>query len=277
MFRATISSSSLKEIVDALKVVSDNYTIIDISKDNMKTKLIDNANVLMANATIPAESFSQYPMDCEPFQMAPELYRISKFVDSVDDYGRNEETIWLEYDPAEYTLCLTSKYMCTLQKYISPGQVRGSPRVLNLDWAGHATINAEDFVRAIKAMGTMAIPEEGVGCDYVELCISPLHTMGTEAKFNMDAKFDEGKKGNDELGFEKLSMQGEPISTSKKVKSKFSIDYLIDMVPVIEKVEKIDILLGTDIPAKFKFTLPKSETIMEYTYACRAEEPGQKV
>ncbi len=275
MFLATISSSSLKEIVDALNVVSDNYIIIDVSKENMKTRLIDCANVLMLNATIPAESFSKYPMDCEQFQMAPELYRISKFLDSVDDRGRNEETIYLEYNPDEYTLYLTSKYMSTLQKYISPSRVRGSPKLLNLDWAGRATIDAEDFVRAVKAMSTTATVEGADGCDYVELSISPLHTMGTEAKFNMDAKFDDGKKGNDELGFEKLNMQGQLISTSKEVKSKFSIDYLMDMVPTIEKVEKIDILLGTDIPVKFKFTLPKSRTLMEYTYACRAEQPGQ--
>lgn len=274
MFNASILSSSLKEIVDALKVNSDFDILVHASPDGLRTRFVDPANVFMVNASIPGTAFNKYPIDTE-LQMAIELCRLSTFVDSVDEDGQNEEIIRVEYDEINHTLCLTSRYMSTGQKQVVPYQVRGEPKQPNLDWQGKAIINDDDFVRAIKAMYKMKAPEGLEGCDYVEMGVRPLHTMGNEGIFYMHAKFYQGKKDFDNFGFEKISTDSEPILASKEVKSMFNIDYLERMVHGLSTTGNIEILLGTNIPAKFKVTLPKSGTIIEYTYSC-GEVPGDK-
>lgn len=273
MFNASISSSSLKEIVNALKVKSDFDILVHATPDGLRTRFIDVANVFMVNANIPDTVFNKYPIDPE-LQMAIELARLSTFVDSVDEDGQNEEIIRLEYDEINHTLCLTSRNMSTVQKQVTPYQMRGSPKQLHLDWQGKATISADDFVRAVNAMYKMKAPEGLDGCDYVEMGVRPLHPTDKEGIFYMDAKFDKGKKDFDEFGFEKLCTDSEPILTGKEVKSMFSIDYLKYMVQSLTTTGNIEILLGTDIPVKFKFTLPKSGAIIEYTCACRVETEG---
>ena len=270
MFNASILSSSLKEIVDVLKVKSDFDILVHGTPDGLRTRFIDVANVFMVDANIPDTAFNKYPIDVE-LHMAIELSRLSTFVDSVDEDGRNEEIIRLEYDEINHTLCLTSRYMSTVQKQVTPYQMRSSPKRLHLDWQGMASISADDFVRAVNAMYKMKAPEGLDGCDYVEMGVRPLHSTGKEGIFYMEAKFDKGKKDFDEFGFKKLCTDSEPISISKEVKSMFSIDYLECMVHSLSTTGNIEILLGTDIPVKFKFTLPKSGAIIEYTYACRDE------
>ena len=86
MFKATILSSYLKEIVDALKVRSDYDILIHALPEGLRTRFVDPANVFMVDAKIPDTAFDEYSVKTE-LQMAFELSRLSTFVNPVDDYG----------------------------------------------------------------------------------------------------------------------------------------------------------------------------------------------
>ena len=276
MFDARISSDSLKEIVDALKVITDSSIRISASEKGLRTRCINPANVLMVDAKVPEYAFNSYPdMGGNELEMSIDLSRLSTFVDSVDDRGENEEDIRLEYDETDNTLRLTSDYMSTVQEQVPPVNIRGTPIQIKSEWVGTARINAEDFVRAINAMYRLQASEYYGGSEFVLMGIKPIHTMGKEGTFYMEAVFDGAKKPYDPLRFEKTSSVGEPISTTKEISSLLSIDHLTDICETVKKTENIEISVGDDYPAKYHVLLPKSNTELEYIQAPRVVIGGE--
>lgn len=256
MLKFLIGSDNLEEIVKALTVV-DETIVISASPEGLDIIKSDAMEVIMVETKIHKERFREY-QEKDTESIALDFGRILRFVEGVNDSGTNMEAISAEYNERDRSFKLKSKCMSTKQELDDPASVRKSVKHIDLDSEGLATIDAQDFARAISTM----LKAE---CDYVIMGIKKTGGEHGRGLFYMENT--EGEI----IRMEVESGDNKHIWAQKDIESLFRIDYVNGIIETAKKsgTPEVDIALGTDMPARFSFKLPKTGATVIYTLSHR--------
>jgi proliferating cell nuclear antigen len=129
----------------------------------------------------------------------------------------------IEFGGLEYTLAL-----------IDPDSIRQEPDIPDLDLPARVVLEGSDIDRAVRAADMVS--------DHVELIVDAddeifrVHAEGDTDNVDLDL-------GRDDL----IDLE------AGAADSLFSLDYLKDLNKAIPKDAEVEILLGEDFPAKFKY------------------------
>lgn len=231
--------------IEALSKIADEGTF-SILRDGIKLRVMDPAHVCMIDFHMKTKAFSEYPFK-EPLKMPLDI----KHYKTIIHQAKMDEDVALvlgEIDPKavetrnlfseQYlkTIISNDDYSRSFTTYLPRDVNDDELSLLSLVYPGRIEINPYIMKRAVKDASMLS--------DYVAISLddSGFHLMsnGDLGRFNMDMALDK-------LPFFERAKGSE-------AKSMFSLEYILDIMFAATVCDKLEILLGYDIPITFRFT-----------------------
>ncbi|MHC1635357.1 MAG: DNA polymerase sliding clamp, partial [Candidatus Methanospirareceae archaeon] len=146
MFKAKIDVGVLRECIEAITAVVDEG-VLRISKEGLRLKAVDPANVAMVAFELQRDAFDPYIFENE---MEVEIgVDFTKMLSIFGIGGRGE--VELELDEEKHNLSIRMGSLSYTMSLIEPSAMRGEPKVPDLEFPVQIIVSAEEFRRAIKA------------------------------------------------------------------------------------------------------------------------------
>lgn len=223
-FRLIAPASDLLEFINSMDVLVHEAKI-HVTDDGLTSRVVDPANVAMADVELAADTFESY--DPHNGVIGVNLERfidVLGMVDSDDlvEIYLDEETrkLHITCSGLEYTLAL-----------IDPDSIREEPDIPDLDLEAEVVADASDIQRGIKA-GDMV-------SDHVAFAVDE-----TDAVFRIEAEGD-----TDDVVFD-LEREDLVDLDAGPAYSLFSLDYLKDIQKALDGDDEVTIELGEEFPMK---------------------------
>lgn len=236
-----IKKTRILAFIDAVAAIATECRVW-LKSDGLTSRAVDTANVAMVQATLPKEAFLEYTHNGKMEILGLDLLKLKTAIGLMKEGDLTITTeggrirIWDgKYDYGNMLLDLST--------------IRKDPNPPELNLPAAVTIDAREFVDAIRAMGM----------------------IGDKVRFSLKNKtlslFTEGN--TDALT---KDLEGEPVASlgDAAVKSLFSSDYLKEIGRVVKGSEKVTIAMSNDHPIRMECTV--DEIALEYLIAPRIEE-----
>ena len=245
-FSAIIPVGTLSDALSPIHALVDECKI-RLTDDGLSIRVVDPANVAMADVSLDAAAFESYDADGGSGVIGLNLERLTDVL-SMGGKGDlvsltlNEETRKLDIhiDGLSYTLAL-----------IDTDTIRQEPDLPDLDLPARIVLTGDDIDYGIKAAGLVS--------DYISLAADDdaqeFHIRAEGDIDDVDLAF-----GNDDL----LSA-----SVDSAAESSFSLDYLKDMSSPMGNDTTVSVLLGTEFPVKFRYSLSNGHVEVQNMLAPR--------
>ena len=226
-FSAIIEADRLDQTINTLNVIVDESRI-HLNELGLRLAAVDPANVAMDETNVTEDAFESYQADGGV--LGVDLSKLADVVSMADkddliQMALDPETrkLLIEFGGLEYTLAL-----------IDPDSIRQEPDIPDLDLPARVVLEGSDIDRAVRAADMVS--------DHVELIVDAndeifrVHAEGDTDDVDLEL-------GRDDL----IDLE------AGAADSLFSLDYLKDLNKAIPKDAEVEILLGEDFPAKFKY------------------------
>lgn len=222
---------TIRPVADLLNALVEEVKLT-LSEDGLRTTYVDAANVAIGSLHVrPAafESFDATGEETVGFSTADFRSLISDARMST----RTNDAVELEIDADATLVTIEKEYTeTTVRKTdsllnIDPDSVRQEPDPPALDLPAEATVDVEAFHDVVT----------GMAHDYVDLAVDDGHLIATSAR---DA----------EMGRNKTLADFGAVAAGDDVRSKFSLNYLTDIVAALKKakVAEVGLSLGDEMP-----------------------------
>lgn len=226
-FSAIIEADRLDQTITTLSVLVDESRI-HLNDLGLRLAAVDPANVAMDETNVTETAFESYQADGGV--LGVDLTKLTDVVSMAD----NDDLIQMSLDPEtrklhvefgglEYTLAL-----------IDPDSIRQEPDIPDLDLPARVVLEGNDIDRAVRAADMVS--------DHIELIVDTddevfrVHAEGDTDDVDLEL-------GRDDL----IDLK------AGAADSLLSLDYLKDLNKAIPKDAEVEIRLGEDFPAKFKY------------------------
>ncbi len=234
-----IKKTTILAFLDAVETLAPECRVW-LKKDGMQTRAVDTANVAMVSARLPKDAFTEYKE--ETGIMGFDLSKLKTAIGLMKDGEislEQKEGVGLLISDGHYNYKNTLLDVNTIRKDASPPAIQLPAAI---------TLNAKEFVEAIKAMALIS---------------DKTSISAKEATLSLYAEGD-----TDNLV---KPLKGKAIRNVKEtVRSLFSLDYLKDMGKIIKLAQECTVSLNTDHPLKIEFVIDNIE--IEYLLAPRIEK-----
>jgi proliferating cell nuclear antigen len=240
MFKAVISQSNLKDIIDAVSHI-DNEVKIQLLEDGLKIEAVDPANVAMVFLHATSGSFEYFKSD--KMEIAMDIMKLASL-------AAGKESVTMELDEEAHKLRINvgrSKFKMSL---LDPASLHAAPRIPSLDLPCAIVMNGGELRAAVQSAAKVS--------DHI---IIEQH----EAEFKISGK---GDIDSFEAVFPLAELTGIRQGESRAM---FSLDYVDDISKVAAKADQVLIETGIDYPAKITFN-PRDTTTIQYLLAPRIEQ-----
>ena len=243
-FSAIIPVGTLSDALSPIHALVDECKI-RLTDDGLSIRVVDPANVAMADVSLDAAAFESYDADGGVIGL-----NLERLTDVLSMGGKgdlvsltlNEETRKLDIhiDGLSYTLAL-----------IDIDTIRQEPDLPELELPATVVLTGDDLDRGIKA---------------ADLCSGHITLRADKdgEAFHMEAVGDTDdvdlELGNDEL----LSAQ-----VDADAESLFSLDYLRGMSSPMGNDTTVSVLLGTEFPVKLRYSLSNGHVEVQNMLAPR--------
>jgi len=249
--KAKIKASELKEVLDAVSKIAEIATL-EIEKDGMATKVVNDSNTIMMSVDIPSSAFEYFEADGGEITI-----NLVRFLDLVSVAGK-DDVLCLEIvqhgDKKQLEIGIGQlKYHMAL---LAPEAARKVPKVPEFDLPALVALGGSEFRHVVKA------------ADRVSDDVGGLVTLGMDD----EAFFVHAKDSIEELEFRK------PITQLARCKpggarSTFGLAYLWNMSRASEKSNEVVLEIGIDYPLLMKFDLEGAR--VKYVLAPVINEEGE--
>lgn len=233
-----IDSEDLRVILKSLSIIK-NEGIISFTKKGINSKLVDPANVCMANLTIPEVNFDCYNIDDE-FELGLAFDKTLDFISS----AKNEQ-VSLEFTDDKLEIKFGNAWFT--QATINIDTLRKQPNIPVFEYNIKIELQTKQLAAGIKACAKMA--------DHITFTmIKDIFTLS--AKGNTDSVSAE--------------IKNPLIHKSDTAFSLYSVDYLSDLMKGIAHSKELTVEMSADFPLTIKTGICKTGTIV-YILAPRIE------
>ena len=245
-FSAIIPVGTLSDALSPIHALVDECKI-RLTDDGLSIRVVDPANVAMADVSLASAAFESYDADGGVIGL-----NLERLTDVLSMGGKgdlvsltlNEETSKLDthIDGLSYTLAL-----------IDTDTIRQEPDLPDLDLPARIVLTGDDIDRGIKAADLVS--------DHISLVADDdaqeFHIRAEGDTDDVDLAF-----GNDDL----LSA-----SVDSTAESLFSLDYLKDMSSPMGNDTTVSVLLGTEFPVKLRYSLSNGHVEVQNMLAPRIQ------
>jgi len=226
-FSAIIEADPLDQTIATLSVLVDESRI-HLNELGLRLAAVDPANVAMDETNVTETAFESYQADGGV--LGVDLTKLADVVSMAD----NDDLIQMSLDPETRKLLIEFSDLEYTLALIDPDSIRQEPDIPDLDLSARVVLEGRDIDRAVRAADMVS--------DHVELIVDTddevfrVHAEGDTDDVDLEL-------GRDDL----IDLE------AGAADSLFSLDYLKDLNKAIPKDAEVEILLGEDFPAKFKY------------------------
>jgi len=245
-FSAIIPVGTLSDALSPIHALVDECKI-RLTDDGLSIRVVDPANVAMADVSLDSAAFESYDADGGVIGL-----NLERLTDVLSMGGKgdlvsltlNEETSKLDIhiDGLSYTLAL-----------IDTDTIRQEPDLPDLDLPARIVLTGDDIDYGIKAADLVS--------DHISLAadddVQEFHIRAEGDTDDVDLAF-----GNEDL----LSA-----SVDSTAESLFSLDYLKDMSSPMGNDTTVSVLLGTEFPVKLRYSLSNDHVEVQNMLAPRIQ------
>jgi proliferating cell nuclear antigen len=243
MFEAEIRASKLSEALGTVTALVDEAKL-QLKEEGIRIKTVDAANVGAVSLTLMETAFRQYHSDNE--EIFINVSRVEKILNKTEA----DSIVKLRLERGEKKLyMLTDKYEFQIALLIPEG-VRDGHSPQEIEPPGSVTIGEEELDESL-SIATMF-------SDVIQIGIDP-----KADQFFMIAEGDNNGM-HLTLGQEELIRYDPAVANSR-----YSLQYLGQMIGAAPAESKVKFELGKEYPAKISFTIADGDGEVEYGVAPR--------
>ncbi|WP_135807332.1 DNA polymerase sliding clamp [Halorussus marinus] len=244
MTTAIVSVDTIQEFIDPVSALVDECKL-HWTPDGFEIRAVDPANVAMTHTRLSRDAFESYT-DADATLGIPidDLEDVLKFAGSNEllhiDYVERQQTLDLQAGGLNYDLGL-----------IDPGAIRQEPEIPELDLPGEFVLEGEQLSKYADA------------ADMVDDKITLGFDLDSETLY---------ADGIGDTNSARYAIPGDDLimgSCPEEVASMYSLDYLSDMVGVIDDDAEVRLELGSDYPCLFAFDIVEGHGNVRYQLAPR--------
>lgn len=242
MFKAKINTAALSPTIKAMASVIEEASF-ELNEDGLAARAVDPANACMCEITIPESAFIEF--EATESEIGVDLARFMEIIGMSDKSG----DISLGIDEETHKLNIVMGGLSYTMALLDPSTLRKSPQIPELELPVEIELVASKFRQAVKA-AYMVGDNISIGVDG--------ETVFMESKGDSDAV--------------RLNLEGDDLISLKPsdVKTRFSLDYMVDMVKGFGASDNVMINLGTDMPITIDF-YPYKDCCVTYVLAPRID------
>jgi len=239
--KLTAKTETWKEFVGVVDGIAALEARIHVDEDKVWYRTVDTANVAMAIAELPIESFSEH--EVEPCSFCID---VAKFR-TVFQFGGKDITVEMDTPTAPVIKIISGGYTYQ-QPLLHDATVKKDPNFPVLDLPGSVEMSGKEYGNAVKVSAIVS--------DKITLKIA-------DGKFYLYAVGDTESEKLEKVIDDVYSVSGD-------AKSLFSKDYMIEMNRQLQGDIKIH--LGNDFPFIIEFAFAGGHGTAKYLLAPRIEQ-----
>ncbi|PSQ04185.1 DNA polymerase sliding clamp [Halobacteriales archaeon QS_6_71_20] len=245
MFKAIVSTSTLRDALDSVSVLVDECKV-RLEEDELAIRAVDPANVGMVDLALEAAAFESYEADGGVIGV--NLNRLEDIAGMAD----TGDLIQLELDEETRKLHIHIEGLSYTLALIDPDSIRQEPDIPDLDLPAEIVLEGAQLDRGITAADMVS--------DHIRLRVDE-----AEEAFFIEA---EGDTDDVDLQLDRgdlIDLQAGPAD------SLFSLDYLKDMDKAIPKDAEVRVELGEEFPVKHHYEFGEGMGQVTYMLAPRIQ------
>lgn len=249
---AIVVQKTLQAYIDRLACLVDE-AILTFDTDGLQTQAVDPANVAMANVSLQQSAFESWSLDRSE--------RVGIDVDRLDDVlglADSGSLLHLRYDAESRRLHVQGGEMACRIATIDPDAIRQEPDIPELDLPAHPTLTGSQLDRAASGADIFS--------DHV--------VFGFDA--DSTATYVEAQGDTDDVRFEwGPDEMADGSSADGHAHSLLSLDYVTDVVGVLEDDETVQLELGEEMPVRLVQAYADGAGRAEYMISPRIKTGGR--
>lgn len=221
---------TLREYIAAAEAVADEC-VIHADDDGFHTKVVDSSNVVMAELTLPADTFDEIEGSMSVGIVTDRLLKVL-------NSDLDGETVTLDFDADDLRLQASAGARTYDHRAMRAENVRREPDPPTLDLPCEFTVGADRLQSAVT---------------YIDLFSEIIRFEGGEEEGTITVSGEQKKRKDvgdvqwttDELG----SLEG------NRANSFFSVDFTTDLVEAIPEDSEVTLELGEEFPVILTYTI----------------------
>lgn len=246
-FHAIVAADTLTSALEPVSALVHECKI-HTDEDGLQIRVVDPANVAMAQMELDADAFESYETDGGLLGVDLErLETVLGMADSDDvvelDLDEDTRKLHIEIDGLEYDLAL-----------IDPESIRQEPDIPDLDLAGTYVFEGSRIDRAVTA---------------ADLCSDHIAIEGagdSELVFAAEGDTDDVEVTLEDRDLLSSALEGDAC------RSLFSLDYLQDMKRPLGAATAVSLLVGDELPIKLRYSLADGDVSVVNLLAPRIQD-----
>lgn len=243
MFNAKVKSDVLKGIIDVTNPLV-NEVKFNISPKGISLRAVDPAHVAMVDLQVKNDAFEEFK--ASEMELGIDMDKLS----SIMRLSTTGDMVNIEYDEDTNRLIIKIGNIVRKMGLIDTAGMP-DPKMPNLNLPAKVVLKASELLQGVRASETVSD-----------------HLAVTVNKDNFEL-FAEGDTDTVNLKLPKDMLN--ELTTNKKCKSLFSIDYFSNMIKPVHGENPVTMMIGNDNPIRVEFDIAENKGHVIYLLAPRIE------